>query len=229
MDLQVTIAQVRVRNTSNGRTVYDVDCGDGVTRQCGRPDSRTRSTPSRARAAAQHPREGVAERAVDERDDQGVRSSWAGAAPEQPGGGGGGGGGFRRGGGGMSPEDKTRIAKMGAQGSAATLVGSHSSGRRPGGVRPRRSRSWTSSRPKLYKDARSHEKPESETQVLQTGAQGQVLAPSGTQSNALPAAGTPVATPASVAAGVPGVSVGAVQDASAEAPQAAPSDDIDWS
>lgn len=234
MDTAVTILQITVSQTSNGRQKYDVACGDGVTRTC------WESNIANALNAFAGTNQQVTIRWSEKQNGQFTnRTIHAFAPPGQampPDTGqggrpqGGGGGGFR-GGGGMTPDDKTRITKMGAQGSAATVVAAL----------------FTSAGPeayneavelldrltvKLYKAARSHEKPE--TAVLQTGTQGEVLPQGG---NVLPVAGQPVVLPqattgAEIAAAVPGVTVGTdslAPQAAAEESQAPANDgDIDW-
>lgn len=223
-DLQVTVAQVAVRNTSGGKTVYDVQCGDGETRQVWEANLANAINTFSGTGQPITIREQVSQNGQYTN-----RTIKAFAPPGQAlpaDNGGNAGGGFRKGGG-MSPEDKTRIAKMAAQGTAYGFVGALFSGAGPEAFAEALEHAEALVKA-LYKSARSHEK--SEPTVLQTGAQGQVLG--GAQSNVLPVAGQPVAgTPAEVAAQVPGVQVGvaAQQDATAEAPQAAPAnDDIDW-
>jgi len=234
MDVQLGIIQITVRNLSTGKTVYDVACSDGVSRQVWEAPIAT-ALNAFAGTGAQ-----VWLRTSEKQNGQYTnRSIHAFAPPGQalppdtggPGGGFGGGGGRPGGGGGgrggMSEADKTRISKMGAQGSAATLVAALFSGAGPEAFEEAVEKHAELTK-RLYKSARSHEAPEAAgPTVLQTGTQGQVL----------PSVGQPVATgavlpttPAEVAAQVPGVVVGVpvAQDAAAEAPQPAPVDDIDW-
>lgn len=234
MDLQVGIIQITVRNTKNGKTLYDVSCSDGLTRTVWEAPIAT------ALNAFSGTGQQVWIRATEQQNGQYTnRSIIAFAPPGQAlppdtggfaGGGGGGGrpgGGGGRPGGGMSPDDKTRISKMGAQGSAATLVAALFSGAGPEAFEEAVEKHAELTK-RLYKSARSHETPEAAgPTVLETGTQGQVL----------PSVGQPVATgavlpttPAEVAAQVPGVVVGVpvAQDAAAVAPQPAPVDDIDW-
>lgn len=234
MDTLVGIVQVRVTTTSNGREKFDVDCADGITRTV------WESNLANALNAFSGTNQPVTIRWSEKQNGQYTnRTIHAFAPPGQAlpadtGGQGGGGGGFKRGGGGMSPEDKTRIAKMGAQGSASTLVAALFAGAGPEAY-DEATELLDKLTLKLYKSARSHEKPEAaQGQVLQTGTGGQVLQAGG--GAVLPQAGTPV-TAQQVAESVPGVTVGtdslAPQEA-AEASQAAPvaapeTDDINWS
>lgn len=233
MDTPVTIVQVRVQTTSNGRQKYDVDCGDGVTRTV------WESNIANALNAFAGTNQQVTIRWSEKQNGQYTnRTIHAFAPPGQAlpadtGQGGGQGGGFKRGGG-MSEDDKTRISKMGAQGSAAVIIGSLFQGAGPEALDEALEK-FDKLVVKLYKSARSHEKPG--TQVLQTGQQGQVLPQGGVvqqeaaQGQVLPQVGQPVTTPQEVAQAVPGVQVGTdsiTGQQAAEAADAPATDDVDW-
>lgn len=210
VDLQVGIVQVAVRTTNNGRQIFDVSCSDGKTRavwEAGLANAINAFAGSGAQITI---RVRVSEKNGYTNETITAFAPPGQALPPEQQGGGSGGGGFRRGGGGggMSPEDKTRIAKMGAQGSAATIVAALFAGAGPEAFNEAVELHDKLTR-KLYTDARSHEKAGGgDTQqgtVLQPGAQqateaaqpqAQVLQPQ-------------TATPQTVAAGVPGVVVGA--------------------
>lgn len=210
MDLQVGIIQVAVRTTRNGRQLFDISCSDGKTRAVWE-DALANALNAFAGSGAiltvrvkvtqngQYTNESITAFAPP---GQALPPEAAGGGPIQGGGGGPRGGG-RPGGGGMSPEDKTRISKMGAQGSAATIVAALFSGAGPEAYAEAVELHEKLTK-KLYQSARSHEKPGQEAAdgatVLQPGA----AAPT---AGVLPA-GQPV-TPAAVAAVVPGVVVGA--------------------
>lgn len=223
MDLQVGIIQVAVVNTQSGRQRFDVSCSDGQVR--GIWDAALANAINAYAGGATQVT--IRETTKPGRNGQVYRNIVAFAPPgqalppEQPGGGNGGGGGFNRGGGGrgMTEEDKTRIAKMAAQGTAAVLVGALFTGAGPDAL-AEASEALDALTKKLYKDARSHEKKGEQQDgatVLQPGAQvgqpvqqqGQVL---GQQ-----------ATPQQIAAAVPGVQVGtqALQPGGAADAQAA--------
>lgn len=217
MDLQVQIMQVAVRTTSSGRQIFDVSCSDGKTRAVW--DS------GLANAINAYAGSGatITVRVKVSQNGQYTNESITAFAPpgqalppEQAGGGPGGPRGGGRGG--MSEEDKTRIAKMGAQGSASTLVAALFQGAGPEAYDEAVSLFDKLTR-KLYVDARSHETPGGTPQggtILQPGAPvgGQVTQP-------LPAQNA--TSPQAVAAGVPGVVVGtqALPQGGAADPQAA--------
>lgn len=210
MDLQVGILQVAVRTTNNGRQIFDVSCSDGKTRAVWEAalanginafagSGATITIRVRVSQKGQYTNESITAFAPPGQA----------LPPEAEGGGTGGGGGFRRGGGGMSPDDKTRIAKMGAQGSASTLVAALFAGAGPEAYDEAVSLFDKLTR-KLYTDARSHEKPggggdEQSGTVLQPGATVGAAQADTTQGAVL----QPGATAADVAAAVPGVQLGA--------------------
>lgn len=209
VDLQVGIIQVAVRTTNNGRQIFDVSCSDGVTRavwEAGLANAINAFAGSgqqvtirvKVTQKGQYTNESI----------QAFAPPGQALPPEAAGGGtGGNGGGFRRGGGGMSPEDKTRIAKMGAQGSAATIIAALFTGAGPEAYAEATALHETLTR-KLYVEARSHEKPGGEqeqqqgTTVLQPGAQ---VGAAQTDTGVLPQG----STASDVAAAVPGVTLGA--------------------
>jgi hypothetical protein len=138
----------------------------------------------------------------------------------------------------MSPQDKTRIARMGAQGSAATIVAALFEGAGPEAFE-QAVELHTRLTVQLFKQACANggeidSAPQGGAQVLPPGGNG-----NGAQ--VLPQ-GQPLTTPQAVAAAVPGVVVGAQvlpagQDAAVAADvtaQAAveqgdaPNDNIDW-
>ena len=204
MDLQVQIIQVAIRTTGGGRTIYDVSCSDGKTRAVWEEGLANAINAFAGSGAT------ITIRVRQKQNGQYLNESITAFAPpgqalppEQAGGGPG--GNFNRGGarGGMSPEDKTRIAKMGAQGSAATVVAALFAGAGPEAY-PEAVEMLDTLTRKLYVDARSHEKPAEQqgATVLQPGAQVGA-AVQGTQ--VLPQG----ATVQQIAASVPGVTVGA--------------------
>lgn len=224
MDLQVGIIQVAVVNTQSGRQRFDVSCSDGQVR--GIWDAALANAINAYAGGATQVT--IRETTKPGRNGQVYRNIVAFAPPgqalppEQPGGGNGGGGGFNRGGGGrgMTEEDKTRIAKMAAQGTAATLVSALFTGAGPEAYGEAVGLMDDLTK-KLYKDARSHEKSGGQQQdgatVLQPGAQvGQPVQPQGQVLGQQ-------TTPQQIAAGVPGVQVGtqALQPGGAADAQAA--------
>jgi hypothetical protein len=209
VDLQVGILQVAVRTTNNGRQIFDVSCSDGKTRAVWEAGLANAINAFAGSGQTVTIRVQVSQRnGYTNETIKAFAPPGQALPPEQAGGGpGGGGGGFRRGGGGMTEADKTRIAKMGAQGGAATIVAALFTGAGPEAYAEAVELHDALTK-KLYTAARSHEKAGGEQQqstVLQPGAQaadaaqaqGQVL----TQGSAT--------TPQQVAAAVPGVVVGA--------------------
>jgi hypothetical protein len=208
VDLQVGILQVAVRTTRNGRQIFDVSCSDGKTRQVWEAGLANAINAFAGSGATVTIRVNVKQNGQYTNESINAFAPPGQALPPEGQGGGSGNGGFQRGGGGrgggMSPEDKTRIAKMGAQGSASTLVAALFAGAGPEAYNEAVDLLDKLTR-KLYTDARSHEKPGGETQqdgatVLQPGVQV-----GAEQAQALPQG----ATPQQIAAAVPGVQVGA--------------------
>lgn len=210
MDLQVQIMQVAVRTTRNGRQVFDVSCSDGETRAVWEANLANAINAYAGSGTAITIREKVSQNGQYTNRSITAFAPPGQALPPEAAGGGPGGGGPRGGGGGrgMTEEDKTRIAKMGAQGNAATLVAALFQGAGPEAfdeavaLHDKLTKS-------LYVSARSHEKPGGNaeaggTTVLQPGA----AVPSGDtqpQAQVLQQG----ATPAQIAAAFPGVVVGA--------------------
>lgn len=223
-DIQVAILSVSTRNTSTGKTVYDVACGDGEKRQIWEAPLAQAINAFSGTGQPVTLREEVKQNGQYTNRTIKAFSPPGSALPPEVGGGGaiapqplraG-----SSGGGGMTPADKTRISKMGAQGSAAQIVGSLFTGAGPESFEQAIELHEQLTK-KLYKDARSHEA-ESGTQVIQTNAQGAMVPAAGV----LPVVGQPVDA-AVIAAAVPGVTVGVPVAAAQDA--AAPSgDNIDW-
>lgn len=245
MDSQVQILQVTVRNTKSGRAVYDVACGDGVTRQVWEAGT------ANALNALQGQTIWIREK-VEVKGQYTNRTILAfaqpgTALPPDPGGGqlapvgglaaplvggavqpiqaspqGGGGGGR-----GYPPEVTTRITKLASLEYAATLVGGILAGSGPEAFEQAVEMTLTAAKT-FYGVARSHENVGAPAAASDPAlAAAQALIDAAAQSGAL-------TTPQAVAQVVPGVQVGApveqpaavvaaAQDASAESP-----DVIQW-
>lgn len=218
VDLQVSIMQVAVRTTRNGRQLFDVSCSDGKTRAVWDAGLANAINAYAGSGATITIRVKVSQNGQYTNESITAFAPPGQALPADTGGTGG--GGFQRGGGrGMTDEDKTRIAKMGAQGAAATIVAALFTSAGPEAYDEAVALHEQLTR-KLYVEARSHEKPAEQqgATVLQPGAQ--VGAGDAQQGQILPQAG---ATPQTIAAGIPGVQVGAqvLQPGQAADPQAA--------
>lgn len=241
VDLQTSIIQVAVRNTRGGKQVFDVSCGDGKTRQVWDAGLANAINAYAGSGAT------ITIRFTQKQNGQYLNESINAFAPpgqalppEQAGGGIGGGGGGPRGGGrgGMSPQDKKRIARMGAQGSAAVLVAALFQGAGPEAYDEAMGL-FDKTVVKLYKQAVNNggeieAQAEGGATVLQPGA---TVGEQQAATNVLPQG----ATPEQVAATVPGVVVGAqalqpggatdaaaAQDVAAQASAEAGDDNIEW-
>jgi hypothetical protein len=214
------IARVVQGGGAAGKTVYDVQCGDGVVRQIWSPEV-AEGVKQYVNPAGTGPV--IPLRVRSKQNGQYVNQSivafakpgeqLAAYVPKA--------GGYGGRGGGMSPEDKTRITKLGAIGSATQLVGSLLQGAGPEAFDEALALVDKAAQ-HIYKAARSHETTPAPVQT-QMSPQGGVVG----SGPILPTA----STPQEVAAQVPGVQVGAPVAAPpqpAATPQAPQASDVEW-